>query len=81
MKWLIGQAEKHGFEISNNNLHVMESTWLSFSKRNERMIRALAVTYEGILKINDVEKFRSTLIEGLGREKAYGMGLLTIMRI
>ena len=23
----------------------------------------------------------ATLIEGLGREKAYGMGLLTIMRI
>ena len=53
---------------------------LMFNKRNERMVRAFAVTYEGILKVNDVEKFKEILTEGLGREKAYGMGLMTIMR-
>ena len=52
-----------------------------FNKRNERMVRAFAVTYEGILKVNDVEKFKEILTEGLGREKAYGMGLMTIMRV
>lgn len=81
MRWLIDQAEKHGFEIINDNLQVTESSWLSFNKRDERRIRALAVNYEGILKVNDVEKFKATLAEGLGREKAYGMGLLTIMRV
>ena len=40
----------------------------------------MAVTYEGILQVNDVEKFRKVLVEGLGREKAYGLGLLTVMR-
>jgi len=39
----------------------------------------MAVTYEGILTVTDKERFRKTLIEGIGREKAYGMGLLTVV--
>ena len=37
------------------------------------------VTYEGILEINDAELFKTALINGIGRGKAYGMGMLTIM--
>ena len=40
----------------------------------------LAVTYEGMLTVTDAELFRQALTQGIGREKAYGMGLLTIMR-
>ena len=80
MKWFVEQGEKHGFQIMEDKLQIMESTWLMFNKQNERMVRAFAVTYEGILKVNDVEKFKEILTEGLGREKAYGMGLMTTMR-
>lgn len=79
-EWLVRQAEKHGFQISGESLQIMDSTWMMFNKRGERMVRALAVTYEGLLKVTDVERFRIALIDGIGREKAYGMGLLTIMR-
>lgn len=79
-EWLVKQAEKHGFKIAEEKMQIMDSTWLMFHKRGERMVRALAVTYEGILKVTDVEKFKTALVEGIGREKAYGMGLLTIMR-
>lgn len=78
-QWLIRQAENHGFQVLDENLMIMDSTWMMFNKRGERMVRALAVTYEGILKVTDVEKFKSALVDGIGREKAYGMGLLTIM--
>ena len=80
IEWLNRQAEKHGFIVMEDAVQVKESTWLMFNKRGERMVRALAVTYEGVLRVNDVEKFKKTLIEGIGREKAYGMGLLTITR-
>lgn len=79
-QWFLKQAEKNGFHIVGDNLEIVETTGLSFNKRYERIVRALAVTYEGILQVNDVEKFRKVLVEGLGREKAYGLGLLTIMR-
>ena len=37
--------------------------------------------YEGLLQVTDEENFRKILVEGLGREKAFGCGLLTVMRI
>lgn len=81
MKWLENQAEKYGFKIMPDMTNIMESRWLMFNRRGNRMIRALSVTYEGVLVVRDFEKFKEALINGIGREKAYGMGLLTIMRV
>ena len=39
------------------------------------------VTFEGILEISDEEVFKQTLVDGIGREKAYGCGLLTLARL
>ena len=44
-------------------------------------MRMLAVTYEGSLTVTDADLFRKALTEGIGREKAFGMGLLTIAGI
>lgn len=37
-----------------------------------------SVTFDGLLQITDVERFRRALIEGVGSGKAYGFGLLSI---
>lgn len=34
--------------------------------------------FDGVLRITDVELFRKSLLSGMGRGKAYGMGLLTL---
>ena len=44
-------------------------------------ISFISVTYEGILTVSDKEMFVKALTEGIGREKAYGMGMLTVMRL
>ena len=54
--------------------------WYAFTKKTGERVRLLGVTYEGLLTVTDVEKFREALLEGVGRGKAYGMGLLTVMR-
>lgn len=79
-QWLIKQAQKYGFHVDEKRVQVKESKWLMFNKQGKHMVRALAVTYEGKLEITDVDKFRIALVDGIGREKAYGMGLLTIVR-
>ena len=38
-------------------------------------------TYEGILTVTDAEAFRNALVKGIGREKAFGMGMLTVTRV
>jgi len=40
----------------------------------------LAVRFEGLLRITDVNAFRETLARGIGSGKAYGFGLLSIAR-
>ena len=80
-EWLLERAEKHGFQISEDSFDVVESQWKQFHKKAEHKITIFSVTYEGILKITDVDLFRKALTEGIGHAKAYGMGLLTVTRL
>jgi CRISPR system Cascade subunit CasE len=38
-------------------------------------------TFEGVLQVTDPVLFRQALTKGIGRAKAYGMSLLTIVRL
>ena len=79
-QWLLNRAEKHGFALSEESFDVVQSRWLHFRKGTDggRPVSLLAVTYEGSLTITDPVLFTQTLKEGLGRGKAYGLGLLTV---
>lgn len=80
-QWLLDRAEKHGFTLENDGFSVTAIKRYSFTKRREgRKVSLLSVTYEGILRVSDAERFRQTLTEGMGRGKAYGMGMLTVVR-
>ena len=80
-EWLMKQAQSHGFALADGEWMVTSSRWYSFRKNrsSKNLVRLLAVTYEGILTVTDPEAFKAALTGGLGREKAYGMGLLTVM--
>jgi CRISPR system Cascade subunit CasE len=80
-QWLREQGEKHGFQVTEDSFDAVGQQWLHFLKGKERgkAVSLLAVTYEGVLRVADPECFRETLCRGLGRGKAYGMGLLTVV--
>ena len=81
LEWLYRQAEKGGFRLSPDRVRVMESHWRIFTKGGSRQkVRLLEVVFEGTLWVEDADRFRNALVNGIGREKAYGMGMLTIMR-
>ena len=68
-----------GFEI-------VHTTWKQFNKdtsdrSRKNRVTLRTATYEGTLTVTDVDVFREKLVSGIGREKAYGCGLLTIIRI
>jgi CRISPR system Cascade subunit CasE len=81
-KWFMEKGEKCGFSVKEEDFLVTESCWKRFYKGAQRKqpVTFLAVTYEGILKVTDAEKFRKTLTDGVGRGKAFGMGMLTVMK-
>jgi CRISPR system Cascade subunit CasE len=58
---------------------VTGDSWRYFKKHGRGTPVALrAVTSDGVLRVDDAQKFRQTLVQGVGRGKAYGLGLLTI---
>lgn len=81
-QWLLERSVKNGFSVKESEFDVTKSYWQRFYKGSERKkpLTILTVTYEGILTVTDADLFRKTLMEGIGREKAFGMGMLTVVR-
>lgn len=82
LQWLLDRCENHGFFVDPEEVLVVKDQWQRFYKGNQRKkpVTLLSVTFEGILTVTDEARFRQTLLEGLGRGKAFGMGMLTVMR-
>lgn len=80
MSWLLSKAEKLGFSILDDNIIIRHRGTSTFD-HNGGKITLVTATFEGILKIEDIELFRSCMVDGIGRGKAYGCGLLTLARI
>ncbi len=80
-KWLLDRCEKNGFAIKEDEVIVTQSQWQRFYKGAERRkVTILSVTYEGTLIVTDTERFQKALVNGIGRGKAYGMGMLTVVK-
>ena len=80
-RWLTEKAAANGFNIGEDDFDVVQSKWHRFYKSGDRYVTFLSVTYEGILEVTDETLFRQALVNGIGRGKAYGQGMLTVMRI
>lgn len=82
MQWLVKQGQKNGFAVLEDASRVSASRWLQFYKGNDgnRKVTHLAVTYDGVLQVTAPEKFIEALTIGIGRSKAYGLGLMTLVR-
>ena len=80
--WLLTRAAEHGFLLTEVDFDVVHTEWQRFRKGSDRQEVSLrTAAFEGILTVTDPVLFRKTLLSGIGRAKAYGCGLMTIMRI
>ena len=81
-EWLKKQALKNGFSLEDGMWLVTEFKWYDFKKGERRNhVRILSVTYEGVLTVTDEELLKVALTNGIGREKAYGLGMLPIVGV
>lgn len=79
-EWLLRKSNKYGFDISPDQINITEIKWYSFVKSSNNRVQFKAVTYEGLLKVTDSDLFIPMLTSGIGREKAYGMGMMTLIK-
>ncbi|WP_199443833.1 type I-E CRISPR-associated protein Cas6/Cse3/CasE [Umezawaea beigongshangensis] len=67
-----GASDPHEVRIVNTTRHAI-------SKKGMRHpVTMQAITFEGRLAITDPDKLRTTMLTGIGPNKAYGCGLLTL---
>lgn len=79
LNYLEKRAEKLGFSLIDNDYQIVQRDFPVFKNKDGRNIRLARAVYEGGLVIENSEIFRKTLTEGVGREKAYGFGLMTVI--
>lgn len=90
-QWLIDRAGRLGFElimqesadagvtVQERAFDIVGRDWPVRHEKKGPTIRFSRVTFEGILQVTDATVFRQTLVKGIGREKAFGMGLMTVI--
>ncbi len=81
MRFLEVRAQQYGFELFPGECRIVERGWEPFKKQGQKMIRLSKATYEGRLKVVDKDVFYKALTEGMGKKKAYGFGLMTIIPV
>jgi CRISPR system Cascade subunit CasE len=83
-KWLTDRAERNGFILRDTAFDVVQREKIQFSKGDSpdrHKVTISQATFEGALEVSDVELFKRALVNGIGRAKAYGCGLLTIAKL
>ena len=83
-EFFLDRTEKNGFLVNKNELAITNIGKKLFRRKKEggekeTRVNLVSVTFEGILTVTDEKRFRETLVMGIGRKKAYGFGLLTII--
>lgn len=81
LEWLYNKEEKIGVSFDRNATLVTSTYWEKFKKHNKHRITYKVAVFEGIITITDADKLRQVMKEGMGRQKAYGCGLLTLVRV
>ena len=78
--WLMQKARAGGFMLEESLFDVVETDHLRFARGGKGSPVEIGVAvYEGVLEVSDREMLVRSLTQGIGRAKAYGCGLLTVV--
>ena len=81
-RWLLDRTARLGFAVTAGaagepDVVVRDRRTLRFDRRGSTVTIAQA-TFDGVLRVEEADALRGTLVRGVGRAKGYGCGLLTL---
>lgn len=79
IKYLIDRSEKNGFELHPENFYLVRSGFEKVLKNGEQRLDLIKAEFQGELTITEIEKFKDMLTTGIGKKKAYGFGMMTVI--
>ena len=73
--------DSQGRRVDGKNLLIngVERSLVEF-RRGSDLVRLSIAIFEGVLEVSDPQALRHAVVNGIGRGKAYGCGLLTLAR-
>ena len=78
IEWIKKQGVNNGFSIKELAIGPYEKKMI---KKGSKAFPVFSVPFSGILRVEDSVKFKNAVENGIGREKAYGMGMLMVSKI
>jgi CRISPR system Cascade subunit CasE len=78
--WLLRKAEQGGFSVHLETVVAADQPLMRGRRDGNAWLTIEPCRFEGILEITDAERFRVSIMSGIGRAKAYGCGLLSVGR-
>lgn len=79
LEYLEKRAERLGFSLVGHDYQIVQRDFPILKKKGGKNVKLARAIYEGSLIIENAEIFRKTLTEGVGKEKAYGFGMMTVV--
>ncbi|MDO5027513.1 MAG: type I-E CRISPR-associated protein Cas6/Cse3/CasE [Tissierellia bacterium] len=81
LDFLLKRAKKNGFKLEENGFYLLNSDFDYLKKPNEKKLNLIKAVFQGELEITDKEKFIYALSNGIGKKKAYGFGMMTVIPV
>lgn len=78
LDWLVKKGARHGFRVESVLL-IGSEVMTAFKGKFPVTLRT--ALYEGVMECSDVKLLENALLCGVGRGKAFGLGLLSLARI
>lgn len=86
LAWLLAKVPSWGFEIPTDEtgvptVRLAARGRLLFSKKaagSSHRVTISTATFDGVLRVRDVDAARTSLLGGIGSARAYGCGLITL---
>lgn len=79
LDFLKQRAAQNGFSFQEDEVMVTARGFETLKHHGKRPLKICKAAYAGFLTIEDLELFQTVLTTGLGKKKAYGFGLITVL--
>ncbi len=76
--WFFQKAEEHGFEVVQPFFEIKKVYADIFTKKNQKVVLNKA-RIQGALRVTDKQLFTASVLNGIGRAKSFGCGLLQVI--